>query len=65
MRLTFGKGAMESTAELSFSVGIPYLFYNEECLRDFDSHYKISPPWQDAATQKALCEQVMSKISKE
>lgn len=53
--------AMESTAELSFSVGIPYLLYNEECLLDFDSRYKISPPWQDALTQKALCEQVIAK----
>ena len=29
--------------------------------RDFDSHFKISPPWQDAATQKALSSKVMSK----
>ena len=53
--------AMDSGSELSFSVGLPYLLYNEECLRDFDSHFKIYPPWQDAATQKALCAKVMSK----
>ena len=53
--------AMDSGAVLSFSVGLPYLLYSEGCLRDFDSHFKISPPWQDAATQKALCAKVMSK----
>ena len=53
--------AMASGSDLSFSVGLPYLLYHEECLRDFDSHFKISPPWQDAATQKALCAKVMSK----
>ena len=53
--------AMASGSDLSFSVGLPYLLYSEECLRDFDSHFKISPPWQDAATQKALCTKVMSK----
>ena len=53
--------AMTSGSDLSFSVGLPYLLHNEECLRDFDSHFKISPPWQDAATQKALSTKVMSK----
>ena len=53
--------AMALGSELSFSVGLPYLLHNEECLRDFDSHFKISPPWQDEATQKALCAKVMSK----
>ena len=53
--------AMDSGSVLSFSVGLPYLLHSEGCLRDFDSHFKISPPWQDAATQKALCAKVMSK----
>ena len=63
MRLTFGK-MLWSQRLNEFFCGYSYLLYNEECLCDFDSQYKISPPWQDAVTQKAL-EQVMASASKE
>ena len=53
--------AQKKDPGLSYAVGIPYLLYNEEALKDFDSQYKVFPPWQNSAVQKKLNDVVMSK----
>ena len=53
--------AQKKDAALSYAIGIPYLLYNEEALKDFESQYKVFPPWQNSSVQKELNNAVMSK----